>query len=134
VGGYRWPSTQAEHGVYGSYGTQMLRDNYNYLKEIQNRWSSDNVNTDMPSGVVNSFDAYGAPLWQKASYLRLKNLTLGYDITRLLKVDKISARIYFTGQNIFTVTDYKGFDPEVENDRASYPQQKTFSLGIDVKF
>jgi TonB-linked SusC/RagA family outer membrane protein len=134
IGAYRWPSTQVEHGVYGGYGTQMLRDNYNYLRDIQNRWTSDNMNTDMPSGEVSSYDGYGLPNWQKASYLRLKSLTLGYDITSLFKTSKLNARIYLTGQNLFTITGYKGFDPEVENDRAAYPQQRTFSLGFDLKF
>lgn len=134
VGAYRWPSTHVEHGVYGSYGTQMLRDNYNYLKEIQNRWGSDNLNATMPSGEVNSYDAFGASHFEKASYLRLKNLTLGYDITRFFNVNRLNARVFFTGQNLFTITEYKGFDPEVERDRASYPQQKTFSFGLDIKF
>lgn len=134
VGAYRWPSTHVEHGVSGSYGTQMLRDNYNYLKEIQNRWGSDNLNATMPSGEVNSYDAFGASHFEKASYLRLKNLTLGYNITRLFNADRLSARIFLTGQNLFTITGYKGFDPEVERDRASYPQQKTFSFGLDIKF
>lgn len=134
VGGYRWPVTKVEHGVYGGYGTQMLRDNYNYLKEIKNRWTSDNMDTNMPSGEVSNYDGYGLPNWEKASYLRLKSLTLGYDITSLFKTSKLNARIYITGQNLFTITGYSGFDPEVEVDRAAYPQQRTFSLGFDIKF
>jgi TonB-linked SusC/RagA family outer membrane protein len=134
VGAYRWPSTHVEHGVYGSYGTQMLRDNYNYLREIQNRWGSDNPDAAMPSGEVNSYDTFGASHFEKASYLRLKNLTLGYDITKLFNTNRLSARVFFTGQNLFTITGYNGFDPEVERDRASYPQQKTFSFGLDIKF
>jgi len=134
VGAYRWPVTQVEHGVYGGYGTQRLKDNYNFLKEIKNRWGSDNLNATMPSGEVNSYDSFGAPHYEKASYLRLKNLTLGYDITSLFNTKKLNARIYFTGQNLFTITGYNGFDPEVERDRASYPQQRTFSLGLDIKF
>ena len=52
----------------------------------------------------------------------------------LTAADKLKVRFYFSGQNLLTFTGYKGLDPEVENDRASYPQQKTFSFGLDVKF
>ena len=61
-------------------------------------------------------------------------MTLGYDLSRLFKANKLKVRFYFSGQNLLTFTGYKGLDPEVENDRAAYPQQKTFSFGLDVKF
>lgn len=134
VGGYSYPYTQVEHGVYGGNGIQRLKDNNNFLADILNRWTSDNMNTDMPSGEVNSYDSYGVPNWQKNTYVRLKDVTLGYDLSKLFRSNKLKVRLYFTGQNMLTLTKYKGLDPEVENDRASYPQQKTFSFGLDVKF
>ena len=96
--------------------------------------SAEMMSSAMPSGEVNSYDSYGAPNWEKNTYLRLKSVTLGYDLSRLFKADKLKVRFYFSGQNLLTFTGYKGLDPEVENDRASYPQQKTFSFGLDVKF
>ena len=134
VGGYSYPYTQVEHGVYGGNGIQRLKDNNNFLADIKNRWTSDNMGSAMPSGEVNSYDSYGAPNWEKNTYLRLKNVTLGYDLSRLFKANKLKVRFYFSGQNLLTFTGYKGLDPEVENDRAAYPQQKTFSFGLDVKF
>lgn len=134
VGGYSYPYTQVEHGVYGGNGIQRLKDNNNFLADIKERWTSDNMNSSMPSGEVNSYDSYGSPNWEKNTYLRLKNVTLGYDLGRLVKTNKLKIRVYFSGQNLVTFTGYKGLDPEVENDRAAYPQQKTFSLGLDVKF
>ncbi|WP_158280716.1 SusC/RagA family TonB-linked outer membrane protein [Pararcticibacter amylolyticus] len=135
-GGLKWPSTRMEHSVYGSYGTQRFKDNFNFLKEVQDRWTSSNTDTEMPGGEVNSFDAYGAPYWEKSSYLRLKTITLGYNLARTLIRSKFlrSSRLYVGAQNLFTITDYKGLDPETEYDRASYPQQRTFSLGLDLKF
>ena len=53
----------------------------------------------MPSGEVNSYDSYGAPNWEKNTYLRLKNVTLGYDLSRLFKANKLKVRFYFSGQN-----------------------------------
>ncbi|PST81831.1 SusC/RagA family TonB-linked outer membrane protein [Pedobacter yulinensis] len=136
VGGLKWAATRMEHSVYGSYGTQLFRSNYNFLREVQNRWTSTNTNTDMPSGEVNSYDSYGSPYWEKASYLRLKSLTLGYNFaSSALRVKWLKgARLFAGGQNLFTITGYKGLDPESENDRATYPQQRTLSVGLDVKF
>lgn len=135
VGGLKWPTTRMEHGVYGSYGVQRLKDNYNFLKEIQDRWTSDNTSATMPSGEVNSYDGYGSPYWENSSYIRLKNLSLGYDISNwVARKQNYTARVYINAQNLLTYTGYNGLDPEIENDRAAYPQQKTFSLGIDFKF
>ena len=114
VGGYSYPYTQVEHGVYGGNGIQRLKDNNNFLADIKNRWTSDNMSSAMPSGEVNSYDSYGAPNWEKNTYLRLKSVTLGYDLSRLFKADKLKVRFYFSGQNLLTFTGYKGLDPEVE--------------------
>ncbi|WP_294080832.1 SusC/RagA family TonB-linked outer membrane protein [Proteiniphilum sp. UBA5384] len=134
VGAYKWASTNIEHGVYGGYGLQRISDSYNFLSEVKNRWTSDNMYTTMASGFPNSYESLGAPHWQKSSYLRLKNLSLGYDLGNILSTQKLNMRVYISAQNLFTLTNYNGFDPEVENDRATYPQQRTFSLGLDVKF
>lgn len=135
VGGYKWSETRMEHSVYGSYGIQRLRDNYNFLSEVKDRWTSDNMETNMPSGEVNSYGTYGLPYWQKASYIRVKSISLGYKISDLIGPEwSFDARLYIDVQNLLTITDYDGLDPEVENDRAAYPQQRTFSLGIGINF
>jgi TonB-linked SusC/RagA family outer membrane protein len=135
-GALKWSYTRMEHSVYGSYGTQRFKDNYNFLAEVANRWTPSHTNTSMPSGDVNSYDAYGSPYWQKATYLRLKTLSIGYNLSSSLIRSKWvkTSRIYFSVQNAFTLTGYDGLDPEVENDRASYPQQRSFSIGADLKF
>lgn len=133
VGAHKWPSTLIEHSVYSSYGLQQISTSYNFLKEIQNRWSSDNMTSEMPNGIINTYQSYGNPRYQDATFLRLKNLSLGYTFNDLFK-SALNARFYFTGQNLFTLTNYTGLDPEVENNRAAYPQQRTFSFGLDLKF
>lgn len=133
VGAYKWPSTLIEHSVYSSYGLQQIATSYNFLKEIQNRWSSENMDSDMPNGIINTYQYYGNPRFQDASFLRLKSLSLGYTINNLFKTS-VNTRLFFTGENLFTLTNYTGLDPEVENNRAAYPQQRTFSFGIDVQF
>jgi hypothetical protein len=75
---------------------------------------------------------------QDASYLRLKNLTLGYtlplSLTRRVGVD--SVRVYFSGDNLFTATKYRGLDPERagSGNLVQYPQNKIYSFGLNVKF
>jgi len=79
---------------------------------------------------------------ENGSYLRLDNLSLGYRFN-----DHIlnGARLYFTAQNVFVITDYKGLDPEVPIDdnsgltpgiepREFYPKARTFALGVSVNF
>lgn len=73
-----------------------------------------------------------------ASYLRLKNLTLGYsfpsEIVNRYGIAKL--RVYFSGDNLFTITDYKGLDPERAGDGrfAEYPQNKIVSMGLNIEF
>lgn len=77
---------------------------------------------------------------EKGSFMRLDNLTLGYKIKALNGI-----RVYFTAQNLFVITKYKGLDPEVPMDsgdgltpgvepREFYPKARTFSVGLNLNF
>jgi hypothetical protein len=72
-----------------------------------------------------------------ASYLRLKNLTIGYTLPNILKKVGVSdLRIYFSGDNILTFTSYQGLDPERGGSGSfvNYPQNKIYALGLNIKF
>ena len=82
---------------------------------------------------------------EKGDFLRLKNLTVGYtipsDITDKIGLSRL--RFYLTGQNVFTITGYSGFDPELgltdgnlqQNvDFAQFPQARTYLLGANIGF
>lgn len=82
---------------------------------------------------------------QDASFLRIRNVTLGYNLPEKLleKVSMQSSRLYFSVQNLYTFTDYFGFDPEVSTqgsglsrgaDYSGYPTPRTFTLGVNVAF
>ena len=76
---------------------------------------------------------------EDGSYLRVKNITFGYTVpARIIRKAKMSsARIYVSGTNLFTFTDYSGFDPEVSVngiDLNTYPVTKTYSLGVNISF
>lgn len=80
---------------------------------------------------------------EDGSFIRLQNISLGYTLPQFN--DLISkARIYVSGQNLFTITDYTGFDPEVNNrgqnnlnrgdDYDAYPRSRTLTMGINLEF
>lgn len=117
--------------------------NYNMLKDILNAWSPENPNSNIPR--INGSDPNGnfgtTSDWyiEDGSYLRLKNVTLGYTLpAHLVKRAGIGpVRIYVTGSNLLTFTKYKGFDPEVGMDefgidKGRYPQSKNIILGLNI--
>ena len=73
-----------------------------------------------------------------ASFFRLKNVTLGYTLPRVWteKANISKVRIYFSGDNLLTLTPYKGLDPERNGDGrdAIYPQNRIYSCGLNVEF
>lgn len=72
---------------------------------------------------------------QKGSFFKLDNVTLGYDLGNVINgISNI--HIYTTVQNVFTITDYKGLDPEISGgiDNNIYPRPRTFLLGLNVNF
>ncbi|WP_405415133.1 TonB-dependent receptor [Maribacter sp. Asnod1-A12] len=114
-------------------------------RTIVDRWTPENTDAKWPSSV--NPNAYGASkvntlTVEDASYFRLKNVQFSYQVP----VDNIdflnSMRVYITGQNLFTITDYGGFDPEsnslgssnVRVDYSSYPTARTYLLGLTASF
>jgi hypothetical protein len=83
---------------------------------------------------------------EDGSYIRLKNIQLGYTFSGelLSKIKMTSARLYVSGQNLWTKTDYSGFDPEVSRfgqdpfsfgtDYGSYPVAKLVTFGVGLTF
>jgi iron complex outermembrane receptor protein len=77
-----------------------------------------------------------------ASFLKLDNVTLGYSFANLFKTGKwqgMSGRVYGTVNNVFTITKYKGLDPEVNTtlygvDYEIYPRSRSFMLGLNLNF
>ena len=83
---------------------------------------------------------------EDGSYIRFKNISLGYTLPPhwLQSLSVSACRIYLTAQNLFTITSYTGYDPEVNRfgsdtisqgiDYGAYPAAKTFLLGLNLKF
>ncbi len=114
---------------------------------VLDRWQQPGDQTDIPQLRFLGGSAESSRFLEDASYLRLKTVTLAYtlpkNLTYKLKIDRI--RVYATGQNLATITDYQGWDPEVNadylagniglgNDFYSAPQARTYIVGVNLGF
>ncbi len=117
-------------------------------RSYTDRWTPDNPTNDHPSGLPPVFayvDASGtinSRAVEDASFLRLKNVSLGYDIPVRNRLVFKGVHAYFVAQNLLTFSRYSGFDPEVSSfgsanvrvDYNAYPLSRTYTLGLQVKF
>lgn len=162
--------------IQGNYGNDIFNAvrikteaaNYGTSVNLKNRWTPDNQNTDVPGflstrerdamnlGSNTTADATGGTdnRWSRyvedGSYLRLNNITLTYHIPSdlLKKVSITGLSVYATASNLFTITNYTGYDPEVSSfnrgprvrsgglgiDLSNYPTAKTVLFGINLTF
>jgi len=105
------------------------------------RWTPTNPSNTMPRVTLDEYrtNVHSSFYMEDASYLRLKNIELGYTINpRIIsKIGIGSIRVYGNIQNAFTITKFKGFDPEqtVNQTRAeSFPQVRVMTMGVNVNF
>lgn len=125
---------------YGQIGAQS-----NYTTEILTRWTGEGTSNRIPRVTVNNINWVFSDLYiHDGDYLRISNITLGYDFAKLIHLKAISqCRVYGSVQNAFTFTKYNGMDPEigygVESwvsgvDLGYYPRPRTFLVGVNLKF
>jgi len=111
-------------------------------KKFLNAWTPENRDTDVPAlyawGYAPMTGTRSTYNLKDASYLRLKNLQIGYNVPRNItrKVGIDFLRIYFSGENLLTFTSYPDYDPERGGDgwHTQYPQAKTYSIGLNLRF
>ena len=110
-------------------------DEYNVSAALLNSWTEENASNLYPIPTYSRPTTYiDSRYVEDASYLRLKNLTLGY--TPRLHKFPVKVRLFFTATNLLTLTGYKGYDPEVASgiDQGAYPNSRTFSIGANLSF
>jgi hypothetical protein len=117
----------------------------NYTTEILSRWTGEGTSNRIPRVTNTNINWQFSDLYvHDGDFLRISNITLGYDFGKLMKLKNLSQlRIYGSVQNAFTFTKYNGMDPEigygVENwvsgvDLGYYPRPRTFLVGVNLKF
>ncbi|UIR54985.1 TonB-dependent receptor [Sphingobacterium sp. SRCM116780] len=112
---------------------------FNYSTRMLDAWDGEGSSNSLPRVAFEDtgISKFSSLYIEDASYLRLKNIELGYSFGKLLSKYKINqARVYVSCQNLFTWTNYKGLDPETTDliDRGTYPQSKSVLLGINFNF
>ena len=157
--GASWKGFDISVTGYGAFGQQVARsyrkftdgEYENYTTEVYSYWNGEGTSNKYP--LLSRMNS--GPNWQQisdiyvedASYFRLQNLTVGYDFTKIWKSSPFQQlRLYFAAQNLFTITGYKGMDPEngmalnsaepwvTGVDVGNYPQPRTYMFGVNVKF
>jgi TonB-linked SusC/RagA family outer membrane protein len=132
-------------------GQGMLRL-FNSQTDVLRAWTSSNTNTDVPravNGDPNQNSRTSDRFLENGSYMRIKNLVLGYSLPSSLldsfaKGTVKTARVYFSAQNLLTITKYTGYDPEVGSrfnnnlnngiDYGQFPQARTIMIGVQLGF
>lgn len=125
----------------GSYGNKLYNalgrrleqtgDSYNVLTTVLDSWTPQNPTNRLAlASKSRPFSYIDSRYVQDASYLKLKNLTIGYQFA----LAAAEIRIYATASNLLTITPYKGYDPEVSGgtDSGAYPASRTVSFGINI--
>lgn len=130
----------------GKYMTMSdVEGNFNRVKEILNAWSPSNTSSSIPRLSKNdpnsNFSTASDWYLEDSSYLRFKNLTVSYDLTDLLnksshlKDRKSRMSVYLSGENLLTITNYSGMDPETGGwDAMKYPVSRVFSFGVKLTY
>lgn len=144
----------------GVYGNDIFNANRAYTystgstfqknRDVLKAWTPENRNTNIPriNGDDNNDNMRISDFYvEDGSYLRLKNIQLGYTLPKELirKIKVQNLRVYISGQNLFTITNYRGADPEIGQlsstdylsrgfDYGTYPQCRTITGGLNLTF
>lgn len=140
----------------GAFGSKLYNTNRAQLElgtgytnsstELLNRWTPTNRNTDVKAPYLDPAITISDRFIEDASYIRLKNLSLGYTLPSsvLNRLQINTLRVYVQAQNPVTWTDYTGFDPEASRneqnlinkgiDNSVYPNNKSWQVGVSLSF
>ena len=116
--------------------------------DLRNSWTSSNTTASQPSLNATNTQILSSEFIEDGSFIRLKNISLGYMLKNVNALESIgieSLRLYASAQNLLTLTNYSGVDPEVSTgglyddrltgiDQGALPTSKTFTLGLNLKF
>jgi TonB-linked SusC/RagA family outer membrane protein len=126
-------------------GWNKARD-LNQFASFADRWTADNPTSDIPAATTSSSNrVFSSRVIEDGSYLRLKTLSFGYTfpLKWIKHIGLSHLRLYFAAQNLFTITGYNGYDPEVSIrdsaltpglDYSSYPRARSYSFGVNLDF
>ena len=128
----------AGHAAIGTYLYNNFNSNNGVLRQLKNPINFiGNVSRDYLDTRFSNNQYLSDYYIENASFFKLDNINLGYNVGKILR-NKASLRVSASVQNVFTITKYKGLDPENSNDSGVdnniYPRPRTFSLGFNLDF
>lgn len=138
--------TYYAHGAEIYNGSRMYAYSVGRHKDLVKMWSPQNVNSNIPThrqdSYHNNFRSRSDFFLEDGTYFRIRNLSLGYSIPVLKELGVNKFRVYFSSINPLTITNYKGYDPEIGGDgiftrgvdRGNYPISRQFLLGLQLSF
>ena len=136
----------AGHKVYNAVYRDLMRGDYgNSSTDILNYWTPTNTDTNIPRPAIydpNSNARDSERFVEKGDYIKLQTFEIAYNLPLPKSMFIQKARIFTNGQNLLTITKYKGFDPDFNNegllsrgyDFGSLPNPRTFSMGVQIDF
>ncbi len=122
--------------AYGVSAEGIYTYGYNGLRTVKDRWTPEKPSTTHP-GSYYGWSPYGQGdfFLQKAWFIRMQNITFGYNLPKKWVGKVLSqANIHVDAQNLFVITPYTGVDPETDSYTAAYPYVRTFTLGLNIIF
>lgn len=157
---FKWKGLTISAFFQWSYGNHILNANrlifegnttvltfVNQFRSYEDRWTPENqTNKNFRAGGHGPLGRYSSRVLEDGSYLRLKNLTIGYEFSSIPALKRAGIRslnLYLTGHNLVTFTKYSGYDPEVSTrnsiltpgfDFSSYPMARSVVLGLNIVF
>ena len=150
--GFDWRGLDFSVQASGQTGNKIVQSyrnvgttTANYTTQILDRWTGEGTSNKLPRVTNTNINYQFSDLFiQDGDFLRISNITLGYDFSKLLRQKWLSqARLYFQIQNAITFTKYDGMDPEIGYGNAGwvsgidygyYPRPRTFLFGVNLKF
>ncbi|MFV0391724.1 MAG: SusC/RagA family TonB-linked outer membrane protein, partial [Paludibacteraceae bacterium] len=103
----------------------------NMMTSVKDIYLSTSPSTTTPGIAPNPYQGESDYLIEDASFIRLKNITLGYTLPAKVFKNKMNMRVYIDGQNLLLFTKYTGIDPETDS-LGAYPNAKTFTIGVNI--
>ncbi len=131
-----WDLSMAGRANLGQYVYNNMASNSGYYMGMKRGTEYlNNINKDVFNTGFENPQYLSDYYVQNASFFRMDNITLGYDMSDLLN-NNMKMRVYTSVSNVFVITDYDGIDPEVASgiDNNVYPRPRTFLLGVNVTF
>ena len=122
-------------GALGNYNYNNVFSQYGNFEGVNGSGFANNIHTSAYDTEFSNRQLLSSYYVQNASFIKLDNITVGYNFDIM---DKVQSRVYVTGTNLLNITPYEGLDPEVGGldgiDNNQYPRSQMYIVGLNLNF